>query len=274
MKQVSGTVISADKLLRSPEATYYLLRVSAPDIAASAKPGQFLMVKCGPDVTLRRPMSIHSVKRQSGEIEMLFTRPASTGLLSSQIPEGMARKSGISWLAKRKKEDILDLVGPLGNGFRIDDNSHHVLLVAGGIGIAPMQFLAEECIKRGKKVTLLFGARNVKGIYPARLLPRQAVYVVTTEDGSYGHKGKITGLIPQYIESADQVFACGPNSMYREISKQVKHRDIQASLEVRMGCGFGICYGCSINTKHGMKRVCRDGPVFNINDIIWQEVKL
>ncbi len=283
MKQVSGTILSKRRLLKYEGAEYFLLRLLAPEIANCCKPGQFLMVKCGSDVVLRRPISIHSANSGSGEIELLFAiylpLKSAPALSPLHQPENRIIKSqGTKWLKKRKRGDSIEVLGPLGNGFRITDNSHNVLLIAGGIGIAPLRFLAEECTKREKNITILLGARDANGVYPAGRLPKGIKYIVATEDGSRGYKGIVTQLIPQHISSSDQVFACGPVAMYQEISRKVKRyrwtQDFQVSLEVRMGCGFGACYGCSINTRQGIKRVCRDGPVFNINDIIWQEVKL
>lgn len=281
MLLVKGTVISNKRLLKYASAEYHLLRILAPEIATSCRPGQFLMVNCGSDMLLRRPISVHSAKPDSGEIDLLFAvaqSPKPKVNISLHAEEKAVPGAGTRWLARRIKGDYVEMLGPLGNGFRISDNSNHILLIAGGIGIAPLQFLAEECIKRGKRVTLLIGERDALGIYPASRLPGKIEYLVATEDGSNGYKGKVTGLIPRYISSSDQVFACGPQAMYQAIARLAKtckwHDDIQVSLEVRMGCGFGVCYGCSIKTVQGMKRVCRDGPVFNINDIIWQEVKL
>ena len=283
MRQISGTIISNSRLLKYEGAEYFLLRVLAPEIAKNAEPGQFLMVKCGTDVVLRRPISIHSANSDSGDIELLFAislpvESAQTLSPMHQPEKRMVASKGTKWLASRKKGDSIEVLGPLGNGFQITDNSHNVLLIAGGIGIAPLRFLAEECTKRGKNITILFGARDVNGVYPARRLSKGIKYIVATENGSRGYKDTVTQLIPQYIASADQVFACGPKAMYEKIDQQLKQykwsQDIQVSLEERMGCGFGVCYGCSIKTRQGMKRICRDGPVFNINDIIWQEVKL
>ena len=163
---------------------------------------------------------------------------------------------------------MLDLLGPLGHGFEI--SSRALLLLAGGIGIAPLVALAEKGIADGAQVTLVLGAPKKAQLYPPHLLPAEAKLVVATEDGSVGRKGMVTDLLAELAPEADQIFACGPVSMYRAIAALIKgEKSVQVSMEVRMGCGFGGCYGCGIETKKGVKLVCQDGPVFDLKDIIW-----
>jgi len=261
LKQVSATIISNTPLFEYLRARYYLICAKAPEIAAAARPGQFVMVNCGQELTLRRPLSIHRVSN-SGQLHLLFS---------------IAGK-GTFWLSQRQKGEPLDLLGPLGNGFSIEPTSRNLLLVAGGIGIAPLTFLAQQALAQGKSVTLLLGARMKKGLYPQKRLPAGIETIITTEDGSAGRKGMITDVLPDFIDWVDQIYACGPLAMYQRIAsqRQQQHmkKTIQISLEVRMGCGLGACYGCSIKTRHGMKQVCKDGPVFNLEEILWQEVKI
>jgi dihydroorotate dehydrogenase electron transfer subunit len=270
-------------LLKYEGAEYYIIRILAPEIANSCTPGQFVMVKCGAGVILRRPISIHSADSHKGEIELLFSLSlpvkAKPILSPPHQPEQMTVSSkGTNWLKSQKKGNSIEVLGPLGNGFLISADSRHILLVAGGIGIAPLRFLAEECTKLGKDCSLLIGARTATGVYPVRKLPKGIKPSVSTEDGSLGIRRTVTQLIADHISLVDQVFACGPKAMYVEMARQQRHyrwtQEIQVSLELRMGCGFGVCYGCSIKTRQGLRKVCRDGPVFNIKDIIWQEVNL
>jgi dihydroorotate dehydrogenase electron transfer subunit len=185
---------------------------------------------------------------------------------------------GTLWLSQQKKGDKLDLLGPLGNGFTVDSGSRNLLLVAGGIGIAPLVFLAERAKSQGKSVRLLLGARTAKGLYPNGLLPKGIEVELVTEDGSLGGKGMVSEYVISHLDWADQVYACGPKAMYESIAREMSERrvskPVQVSLEVRMGCGMGACYGCSIPTKQGMKRVCLDGPVFDLNEVLLQEVRL
>jgi dihydroorotate dehydrogenase electron transfer subunit len=232
----------------------HLLWLEAPQIAKQTKPGQFVMVRCGEndEYPLRRPFSIH--QREEDKIALLFNIVG----------------SGTQWLAQRTSGDKLDLLGPLGNGFSIGPDSKKLLMIAGGIGIAPLVFLAEEAIKRGLEVTLLYGASTAAQLYPH--LPDGLV--TATEDGSVGTKGLITDLLPDFIGEANQIFACGPLPMYRTMAKmpELKNKSVQISLEVRMGCGLGVCYGCTVKTKNGLKQVCQDGPIFELNDILWEEL--
>jgi len=268
----------------------HLMWIEAPNIACSVLPGQFITVRCG-DFTLRRPLSVHQVS--SREIALLFKV---TG-------------KGTLWLSQRQKRERIDILGPLGRGFSIEPGARNLLLVAGGIGIAPLVFLM-QCSSSQHQIILIHGASTAAQLYPSAMpkigpssagkkrsklspLPNGVQFVPVTEDGSMGKKGMATDILPDFLEWADQVYACGPADMYKamaltlnpspskgegkgegEKQSNLKIRKCQVSLEVRMGCGFGVCYSCTINTKKGLKQVCRDGPVFELNDIIWQEVRI
>jgi dihydroorotate dehydrogenase electron transfer subunit len=187
---------------------------------------------------------------------------------------------GTKRLSQMKKGDTFNIFGPLGNGFTLNLESKNVLLVAGGLGIAPLYFLAEAAAGAGKKVTFITGARSRESLLPVSLpqhyyekgLPPAGVNVVcATEDGSEGFKGLATQLVPHYLKGADQVFACGPAAMYQSLAAipELKGKDVQLSLETMMGCGVGVCYGCTIKTKKGLKQVCKDGPVFQMEEVIF-----
>jgi len=261
----------------------HLMWVEAPNIAYSVLPGQFITVRCG-DFTLRRPFSVHQVSSQ--EIALLF-KVAGKGSL---------------WLSQRQTGDSIDILGPLGRGYNIEPGAKKLLLVAGGIGIAPLVFLMQYASSQ-HQITLIHGVSTAAQLYPffsgdkkrSRLspLPSGVQFVPVTEDGGMGEKGLATDILPDFLNWADQVYACGPADMYKTLAitlnpsplkgegkgegekqSNLKLRKCQVSLEVRMGCGFGACYSCTINTKKGLKQVCRDGPVFELEDIIWQEVRI
>jgi len=212
------------------------------------------MVRCGEETVLGRPLSIHQ------------TEDDSLALLYAVIGKGT------QWLASCQVGDAIDIFGPLGNGFTVHSNARSLLLIAGGMGIAPLYYLADGAVKDRKQVTLLYGTANIDR-YP---VPAGVTEVAATEDGSVSHRGMITELIPQYLESADQVFACGPLPMYRAMAQtpELKNKPIQVSLELRMGCGMGTCYACTIRIRQGLKQVCKDGPVFEFEDIIWEEIRI
>jgi dihydroorotate dehydrogenase electron transfer subunit len=257
LKQVSATIISSIELMPG----HHLIRIEAPEIARESLPGQFITIGCDHDFILRRPLSIHRVDNPH-QISILF---AVVG-------------AGTYWLSQRHEGEKLDLLGPLGNGFSVQPASKKLLLAAGGIGIAPLVFLAQKALRDGRFIKLILGARTKDGLYPRELLPEGIETLITTEDGSDGEKGKVTDALPGYVDWADQIYTCGPLAMYQSIAKQRNKwkgkAPVQVSLEVRIGCGIGACFGCSIKTKNGMKQVCRDGPVFNLDEVILEEVRI
>jgi dihydroorotate dehydrogenase electron transfer subunit len=233
----------------------YLIWLESPQIASTAQPGRFVMVHCGEETLLRRPLSIHQLANNS-KLAFLFNVVG----------------KGTYWLAQRQTGDNIDLLGPLGNGYSIHPESHNLLLVAGGIGIAPLYFLAQDVLEKKCSVTLLYGTADKKRYS----IPPQIKLVSATEDGTVGHHGMITDLLPEFADWADQIFACGPTEMYKSMATQnqklLKTKSVQISLEVRMGCGRGVCYGCTVKTKRGLKQVCQDGPVFDLEDVLWDEL--
>ncbi len=253
MKQSLAQIISNAEVM--PEVR--LIWLESPEIASAASPGQFIMVRCGAgsEMLLRRPLSIHQV--DNGRLALLFSVVG----------------KGTLWLSRRKAGESLDLFGPLGNGFAIDDDSKNMLLVAGGLGIAPLCFLAEHAATSGHAVRMLIGAATATQLCPRHLLPAQGDCISATEDGSAGIKGMITDFLPEHADWAEQIFACGPAPMYRNMAEnfpQLNGKPVQVSLEIMMGCGLGVCYGCTIKTKGGLKQVCKDGPVFDLRDIDWE----
>jgi len=262
MKQLTATVIANDEvagpLLRRHIIKSQVIRLACPGLDPS-RPGQFVMVKCG-DNYLPRPFSVHRVN-DKGKICLYF----------AVLENG----AGTQWLAERQPGDKVETLGPLGNGFSINPGSRNLLLIAGGMGVAPLFYLAEAAQKSGLSVDLLYGAAT-KNSYIEGLCTASGIKLVeATEDGAAGYHGLITDKVPAYINQADQVFACGPMPMYRTLAQmpQLKDKPVQVSLEVRMACGAGVCLGCTIRTRQGLKQVCQDGPVFDLRDIMLDEVK-
>ena len=237
----------------------YELWLEAPAIARSACPGQFVMVKCETALLLRRPFSIHRVSPDKNMIALLF---ATVG-------------EGTYWLSQIKSGMSLDVLGPLGHGFSINPNTQKLLMVAGGLGLAPLYFLAENAREQGKHIKFLIGAATAGDLYPVHRLPESGSCLITTDDGSYGQCGFVTEHLSICDDTVDQVFACGPLPMLVALSAAniLGSKNMQVSMETRMACGLGICYGCTIDTRDGLKQVCKHGPVFNSEDIIWQKLK-
>ena len=263
MKQVTASIINNSKVLpylaRSHARTILssqLIWLNCPEIAREAKPGQFVMVRCEGECILPRPLSVHQV---NGDDIALFFAVWDGG-------------KGTGWLSQGKAGDSIVLFGPLGNGFFVEPTSRNLLLVAGGMGIASLYFLAQEALKKELSVTLLYGTA-IENPYP-KVSPGIKL-INATEDGPVGYHGMVTELLPDFADWADQVFACGPVPMYRNMANhypQLKNKPVQVSLEVRMGCGCGVCYGCTIKTKRELKQVCQDGPVFDLDDVPWGEL--
>lgn len=241
----------------------YLMWLACPEIAAQSKPGQFFMVKCGDETTLRRPISLHLVDKEKQRIAFLY----------------VVNGKGTEWLARRQKSEVVDIIGPLGNGFTLETTTKNVLLVAGGIGYAPLCYLADAAVRAGKKVDLLLGAATAHQLFPKKVIPSGVKVTLATEDGKLGHHGRVTELIPVYAAVTDQVFVCGPMPMLQYVAGHreelgLSGKNVQISMEMRMACGIGVCLGCTIRTKSGPKEVCKDGPVFNLDEVIWDELTL
>ena len=261
MKLVSAPIISNTRILPN----VYLMRVKAPEIASLAHPGQYVMVRCGEgyDMPLRRPLGIHRIFKDG------------ISLLYSVVGRGT------EWLSQRKAGEPVDLFGPLGNGFEIYPSSRNLLLVAGQTGYAPLRTLADQAIATDRKITLLIGYKSGPLIFPDHLFPPEIKVATATEDGSKEHRGMVTDylflpeLAMKFVPMADQVFICGPLPMYRAIARmgrKLGNKPTQVLLETVLGCGVGACLSCSIETKRGRKLVCKDGPVFEFSDILWDKM--
>ncbi len=263
MKICDALVVENERLYGETVITW----LRAPEISAGATPGQFVMIRCTEDPSsldplLPRPMSIHRLRSSNEGLEF--------AILYNVVGRGTA------WLAKRRPGETMRLWGPLGHGFAPARATRNLLMVAGGIGVAPLVWLADEAVAAGRAVTLVAGARNACGVFPSHLLPAEVEVIATTEDGSAGRRGLATDAFVEHLAWADEVFACGPEPMFREMARIVRgcevRRPVQALLEARMGCGTGICYGCAVETKAGrgrtaMKLVCKDGPRFELRKV-------
>ena len=255
MRLEQGLVVSQEEVYENT----YLMWVACPPVARGAAPGRFLMVHCGAgaDPLLARPMSFHRFQEAGAERQFAILYDV--------------RGRGTRLLSRRRPGDCIPLFGPLGRGYQLSERTQNVLLVAGGLGIAAVIALADEAIAKDKSVTLLQGARRRAGLYPPELLPREVEAISATDDGSAGHAGRVTELLATYLPWADQVFACGPNAMFDSMAAVMREcrsrKPVQALLEERMGCGTGVCYGCAVFTRAGVRLVCKDGPRFELRKV-------
>ena len=259
----------------------------APELAIGARAGQFVHARTGDlsGLVLRRPFSINTADPATGVITIHFRTIG----------------RGTEWFTHLRTGDAVDMLGPLGRPFEVDPRSRHLLLIAGGLGMAGVRSLADEALRDGRQVTMLFGAASARDVYPSSLLPDEVEYVIATDDGSVGHRGFVTELVPTYEGWADQAFACGPAPMLAALARQAVGRRerlgvaklgrkrgagkpaavgspaarrqafLQVSMEQNMGCAVGACLGCVIMGTSGQpQRVCREGPVFAADEVAWE----
>jgi dihydroorotate dehydrogenase electron transfer subunit len=250
------------------------MALDAPGIKKGARPGQFVQVRCsdGLEPFLRRPFSVHRLR----PLEILY--------------EVVGR--GTEILCSKKKGEWLDLLGPLGTGFSLPlrDAGSRAILVAGGIGVAPLVFLAEVLAEREIETIVLIGAKTKNLILCEKdFKAKGAGFHIATDDGSRGSKGLVSKLFEKIIETVKKksagstcsrqeikVYACGPNPMLRSIASICEQEGLgcEVSVEERMACGFGVCLGCAVKLKGGggYKLACKDGPVFSADKIAWQVI--
>jgi dihydroorotate dehydrogenase electron transfer subunit len=239
-------------------AKTFLLRFASSEISASAQPGQFvnvLVAETGEGPLLRRPFSI---ARVDGDIVELLFHAIGTGTIL---------------LSRKRPGETIDVLGPLGQSFRIDADYDTALIVAGGIGVAPFPFLTADLLKQCKRIETFVGYRNAGQILTSHL---QNIHIAT-DDGSKGFHGNVVQLVEPFLDRTDlgktKIFACGPTVMLKALTELVKRKNIccEVSLEGHMACGVGLCQGCPVErTGDGAKYalVCKDGPVFLTTDII------
>jgi dihydroorotate dehydrogenase electron transfer subunit len=201
---------------------------------------------------MRRALSLHRIAREDGAIGLLFGHG----------------KTWSDWLAKRRPGDQIDLIGPLGRGFVRDRAARHLLLVAEGLGIAPLVALAEEALNAGCSVTLVIDAPSAAQLFPLDRLPTEIEVMALTADGSAGRKGRAIDGLAELLPWADQVALAGSNRLLDEaraiLKRNGSRKAVQAIVEERMACGVGACLGCVVFTHDGPQTACVAGPVFDL----------
>lgn len=248
---------------------YYELEFIAPVIAKEALPGQFVHIRVGDsyDPLLRRPFSIYYVDKNLGSITVFY--------------KVVGR--GTQMLSCIHLEQRLDVMGPLGNSFSIGEGIGLAYLIGGGVGIAPLVYLARVLTEQKIEVKVLLGASSA-GFLPGKdILKRLEIkYLVSTDDGSEGMRGPVTDLFIEQLalQKCDYIYACGPEPMLVKVTEIAREFGIpgEISLEEHMACGIGACLGCSHHVKdpdsredgeYRLARVCCDGPVFRIGDVLF-----
>ena len=240
---------------------HVLIRLTGEKPLPEMVPGQFVEVRVDGSSTtfLRRPISINFVDREQNEL----------WLMVALVGDGTRR------LGELKAGDKLNCVLPLGNGFTIANSQKPIansLLVGGGVGVAPLLYLGAQMKEQGMEPTFLLGARTASDLLMMDEFKKYGRVCVTTEDGSEGEKGFVTNHSLLQQERFDMIYICGPTPMMKAVARYAKEKDIEceASLENLMAWGLGACLCCVEKTIEGNLCVCKDGPVFNIKKLLWQ----
>jgi dihydroorotate dehydrogenase electron transfer subunit len=230
---------------------YFELKIKAGNIAKYCLPGQFFMIGI-PNVFLRRPMSIHNVKKDV--ISFLYKVVGKGTKTLSNMHTG-----------------LLQLLGPLGKGYDFETYKDlNNVIISGGTGIASLYFLASKLKKKG---ILYYGVRSKKDLICIDKFKKIGwKVIVSTEDGTKGYKGYITDVLEKKLKAEDTLFVCGPTGMIRKVLHIAKEKRIKGfvSLEEKMACGVGNCQGCAVKIGGLIKMVCKDGPVFRIEQVEWE----
>lgn len=237
---------------------YALLKLTSDDCLPEMLPGQFaeLRVDGSPSTFLRRPISINYLDRERNEVWFLV----------AMVGKGTSR------LGTLRRGDFLNCVIPLGNGFSLPSApQERILLIGGGVGVAPLLFMGAQLRQMGCEPTFLLGARKASDLVELDLFRAQGRVLLTTEDGSEGEKGFVTGHSVLQKEVFDRICTCGPKPMMLAVARlaAAKGIDCEVSLENMMACGLGACLCCVEPTKEGNICVCKQGPVLNINQLLW-----
>lgn len=255
MKQLKDLKITSVEYLHP---RFVLIKLKSDEALPEIKPGQFVEVKVEGSAStfLRRPISINYVDRNNNEI----------WLLVQLVGEGTKA------MARLNEGDFLNVLFPLGNGFSVPKKGEKVLLVGGGVGVAPLLEYGKALKEVGAKPVFLLGARTKTDLMQLDLFGKYGDVYITTEDGTEGEKGFVTQHSVLTKESFDRISTCGPKPMMVAIAKFAKANSIscEVSLENMMACGLGACLCCVEKTVKGNVCVCKEGPVFNINDLTWQ----
>ena len=224
----------------------YRMRLEGAELEAQ-KPGGFVNIRLD-GLFLRRPISVFD------------SAPGSLTILYKVVGKGTEQMSGL------KAGETLDVLTGLGNGYDMAKAGDHPLLLGGGVGVPPLYLLAKQLIAAGKKVSAVLGFNTAAEVFgEAEFRALGCDVTVTTADGSYGVKGFVTDALPAEYS---YFYTCGPEPMLKAVYRAAKTSG-QFSFEERMGCGFGACMGCSCKTITGYKRICREGPVLEKEEILW-----
>lgn len=242
----------------TPRPGYVLLKLTDSKPLPPMCPGQFAELKVsGSETTfLRRPISINNVVEEKNEVWFLI----------HAVGDGTRR------LAELGAGDTLNVVMPLGRGFTFPEKGESMLLVGGGVGTAPLLYMGKKMCEAGMRPVFLLGGRTAGDLMQLDLFRAYGDVYVTTEDGSMGEKGFVTQHSILSQMTFNRIATCGPKPMMQAVARYARsvNAECEVSLENMMACGVGACLCCVENTTEGHLCVCKEGPVFNINRLLWQ----
>lgn len=257
MKYTQGQYPIIDKKTLAKEM--YSFVILCPEVAAAAAPGQFVHIRIG-SYTLRRPISICEIDPEKGTLRIVFE----------------VRGNGTAEIAGLNKGDLIDMLAPLGHGFTVNPEFKKVVLLGGGIGTPPMLPLAQAY---GEKATVITGFRSANAVILQEDFKKTgAETILCTDDGTMGVHGFVTQPLEKILQAGgvDAIYACGPMPMLKGIASLAKTYSVplcEVSLEERMACGVGACLGCACKIKRNDEEyflhVCKNGPVFNAEEVVW-----
>nr|WP_240795425.1 dihydroorotate dehydrogenase electron transfer subunit [Aquibacillus halophilus] len=234
------------------------MQICGTSIVSSAEPGQFVHINVGDGNSnlLRRPISIADVNKGEQMITIIFK----------------VIGSGTDQLSRCIVGEELDVLVPCGKGYPIKSLSiTKALLIGGGIGVPPLYYLAKQLQEKGVEVTSILGFQTKENVFYQSEFEQFGPCHIVTDDGSYGFKGYVTDLLDKESVEFDYFFSCGPTGMLKAVSKRLENHKGYVSIEQRMGCGIGACYACVVPTcdeSNGFKKICKDGPVFRVNEVV------
>ena len=255
---ITATVVKNIRLC----SDHYCLTLKNDILANTTKPGQFVNLRIDgrDDLLLRRPFSV------------AMTRPAQSlfEIVYRVVGQGTRTMTGLG------RGEEVDLIGPLGTGFHLPEETMNCLLLGGGVGIAPLWGLAAQLFKKKNRIIALLGFRASDKVFGEEIFRKLRVEtIVTTDDGSYGLKGFVSDHLEKVLNRPiDHAYVCGPNPMLKTVLPMIRKAGIkgEVSLEERMGCGYGVCLSCVANiVEEGVvekKRICTEGPVFDLDQVV------
>ncbi|MFG6497415.1 dihydroorotate dehydrogenase electron transfer subunit [Fictibacillus sp. UD] len=235
------------------------MKLTGPGVGSMTAPGQFLHVSVGNHTSklLRRPLSICDVDFEREEVTLLYR----------------AQGDGTKQISEKQTGEVVDVLGPLGNGFDMDevDVKRSALLIGGGIGVPPLYYLGKQLKNAGVEVTFILGYQSFEDSFYVDKFKEIGETIVTTVDGSLGIKGFVTDAMERCMEEAPVIYSVGPAVMLKAVEDRAGSLDGYLSLEERMGCGIGACFACVCPTetrKSGYVKICSDGPVFKMGEVV------